>query len=377
MSPFHKTQRNSWEEWKERCAVKLCGADSRKDLCLYGGPVISRLWNRLNPDFNQPFDTDEQRWHVFESYMHLCSGKTGKRWKDWLFEKAENSSDDFVTVLEKEAHECMATTVRKFVSAEGYRKARREGVYLKSIHEPASPHAGSDITIGDNIRGNSWENPASQAAWAELRAIAHSYAVNMFNTLDHPGKVAVLADRLGISLADQHVIKFAGVMKSVLYDRLKKEKLSSAVREKLHEDYNSSEDPQTVEALVGLTMEAVGIAGITWGKLENSAKPLFKVYSKKVFDALDHAGKVAVLAEQLKIPLADPFVLSLAGREKSDLDGRLKNLSSSVRATLRTNSSAQEPQIDDAVTAFALNAVGEASIVWGKSEKSAEPLFTL
>ncbi|MEI6873068.1 MAG: hypothetical protein WCL08_12355, partial [Verrucomicrobiota bacterium] len=319
-------------------------------------------------------DTNEQRWHLFESYMHLCSGKTGKRWKDWLFEKAENSSDEFVTVLEKEAYVCMATTVRKYVSAEGDRKARLDGVWVKSIHELSSPNSGSDATIGDNIRGNWWENPALQAEWAELRGIAHSNAMKVFNTLDHSGKVAVLADRLDVSLADSHVIGFAGVKKSVLYDRLKK--LSSVVREKLHSDY-SSEDPQTVEALICFTLEAVGRACIMWGKSERAAEPLFGVYAENVFNALDLAGKVAVLADHFNIPLADPFVSSLSGLEKSDLDGRLKNLSSSVRATLHTNFSSGDSQTDDLLIAFTLKAVGEASIVWGKSEKSAEPLFIL
>jgi len=375
MSPFHRTQRKSWDEWKERCAVKLCGADSREDLCLYGGPVISRHWNKFNLDFKQPFDTDEERWHVFESDMHLCSGKTGKRWKDWLFEKAENSSDDFVTVLEKEAYVCMATTIRKYSVAEGYRKARLEGVWLDSIHEPASLHSGSDITIGDKIRGNPWESPALQAEWAELREIARSYAADAFNALDHAGKVAVLADRLEISLADSHVIEFARVKKSVLYDRI--EKLSASVRETVRADCSSSEDPQTVEALIGFTLEAVREASIVWGKPEKSAQPLFRVYSENLFKSLDHAGKVAILADHLKISLADPNVIACAGVKEPILDGSLKNVSSVVRATLRTNSSAQEPQTDDALIALALKSMGEASLVWGKSEKSAEPLFTL
>jgi hypothetical protein len=132
------TKRVSWEEWKQRCAIGNCDAEARDDLGNYGGKVIAGLWKKFSGNLSDPFGSHRDRWHLFESYMHACSTRTGKRWKDWLFEKASGSSDDFVLVLEKEAYECMDTTVRKYCRAESHRKARLAGVRITSSDEPIS-----------------------------------------------------------------------------------------------------------------------------------------------------------------------------------------------------------------------------------------------
>lgn len=266
------TQGGSWEEWKERCAIDLCGSDARADLCAYGGQVIARLWRKFSSNLSDPFDSHQQRWHLFESYMHACSARTGKRWKDWLFEKAERSGDPFVVVLEKEAYECMDSTVRKYCAGEGHRKAHQAGVWLNHWDEPVSNSVQSAMTYGEVFAGNPWEDTAQMAAWNELCAIAQAEAEALFSTLDRAGKTVLLAEYLGISLALPAVEGMAGKGKSVLYGRQKA--ISENSRRRLLEKY-SSEDARTLEALVALAAEALAAAGFRWGQSENPADPIF------------------------------------------------------------------------------------------------------
>ncbi len=279
MSKFTKTKPEAWQEWKELCAIQICGEDVQDNLCSYGGKVVSQLWRKFSPEVAQPFESNRQRWQFFESYMHATSGKTGKRWKDWLFEKAESSSDDLVTVLEKEAHACMRTTVIQFCSSEGHLKAHLARVPLTALDAPLSTATDSHVTFGDTRAGNPWEEPSQAAAWNELRDIAHKEAADLFLTLDHKGKTALLADCLEISLDDAHVQNLAGAKKTALYDRLVK--IHAKAEAQLRGTY-LAEDARTIESLVALTREELHEASILWGKSEKSAEPLFTLYSNRM-----------------------------------------------------------------------------------------------
>jgi hypothetical protein len=226
-----------------------------------------------------PFESKAEGWHLFESHMHTESGKTQKRWKDWLFERAQNSSDDYVTVLEKVTYACMRTAVARFYADEGHLKASKLGVRLASWDAPLANAADSKATIGDVHLGLPWEDPSQIAEWNELREIARKEAADLFNKLDQKGKIAVLADCLDISLADPNVKALAGKGKSVLYDSLIK--LHRQAESRLQETY-SAEDARTLQALIALTKEALHEASFLWGQPEKSAQPLFTLYSNRM-----------------------------------------------------------------------------------------------
>ncbi len=270
MSRFTKTHKDSWEDWKELCAIDNCGIDARDNLGTYGWTVLSKLWRKFSPDMGLPFELNQDYWRHFESYMHTISGKTGKRWKDWLFEKAESSDDDFVTVLEKEVYACMRTVVIKLCSNEGQFKAFIAKVRLTHLDAPLSPLGDSHATIGATLSapGDTRQN----AAWNELCGIAQEEANDLFLTLDRKSRAALLADHLKISLDESAVEKLAGAKKTTLYSRLKETEQQAEA--KLHKTY-STEDPLTLRALLSLTKEALRDASFLWGQSEKLAEPLF------------------------------------------------------------------------------------------------------
>jgi hypothetical protein len=265
------TLRSSWEEWKQRCAIGLCGSAAGKDLTAYGGKVMAGLWRKFSA-FSDPCESDQHRWHLFESYMHACSARTGKRWKDWLFEKAEGSSDPFVVVLEKEAYECMDTTIRKYCLGESHRKANQAGARINSLNEPVVNSTESTLKHEDVLAGKLWEDPSQMAAWKELERIAWAEAKELFSTLDQAGKTVLLANYLELSLGEPSIEQLAGVKKSALYRR--GDKILETNKENLQAKY-SSEDPRTLRALVALAEEALSELGFEWGKSEKLLTPNF------------------------------------------------------------------------------------------------------
>lgn len=270
MSRFKKTHRDSWEEWKKLCAIDKCGIDAMDNLGTYGSEVFSRLWRKFNPDIGLPFESKQDCWRHFESYMHTTSGNTGKRWKDWLFEKAESSNDDFVTVLEKVVYDCMRTVVIKLCSNEGQFKAFIAKVRLTHLDAPLSPLGDSHATIGATVSAP--DDTRQNAAWNQLCGMAREVANDLFLTLDRKSRAALLADHLKISLGESAVEKLAGAKKTTLYSRLKEtEQQAEATLQKKY----STEDPSTLQDLLHLTKEALGAASFRWGKSEKLAEPLF------------------------------------------------------------------------------------------------------
>jgi hypothetical protein len=279
MSRFPKTDLEAWREWKERCAIALCGENAHANLAAYGEAVFSKCWHKYASGVGLPFQSRAEGWQLFESYMHTESGKTGKRWKDWLFERAQNSSDDFVTVLEKVTYACMRTAVAKYCTDEGHLKASKSGFRLASWDAPLTNASDSKTTTGDVYLGPAWENPSQIAEWNELREIARKEAAELFNKLDQKSKTALLADCLDISLAARAVVALAGKEKSALYDSLPN--IMKQAESHLRDTY-SPEDARTLQALIALTKEALHEVSFLWGKSEKSAQPLFTLYSNRM-----------------------------------------------------------------------------------------------
>src|SRR6266496_6002638 len=90
------TSLESWLEWKGQCALSKCSESVQTNLAGYGAPITKKFFHTFDPDLSIPGESAMDQWHLLESYMHTTSGVTGKRWKDWLFERAAGSSDDTV-----------------------------------------------------------------------------------------------------------------------------------------------------------------------------------------------------------------------------------------------------------------------------------------
>jgi hypothetical protein len=271
---MHHPEMKSWEEWKARCALDLCGADTQDDLLKFVSPILAAKVRRMDPHIQlspgqEQGDQQRDYFHFFESYMHCTSGATGKRWKDWLFQVMARSGDSNQTALEKAVCSCLRTIAAKICIDEGAGRAAAASVHLVSSDAPISD--GSD-PLAELLADESAPDPACEAEIAELREIAESEAEARFPAIAHPMRIALLSLVLDKKLTDPAFAAAAGRSLSTLYAQL--EKFPAVLRDELTEKYES-EDPRTIQLLTLFTVQALGKNIFSWARSEISCQPLF------------------------------------------------------------------------------------------------------
>ncbi len=303
---YHRTALSSWEEWKRKCAIKLCSDLSREDLVSFVEPQLISAFGKVFPD-QAAFLTNlcENRWsgggafHFFETYMHSVSGQSGKRWKDWTFLRAaENKDDPLETAIEKCVSCCLSTAVLRRMTEDlksDASAARLVGVKVRSLSEPISGgDAPADLfSITMDL---AQPDPADEVALRELIEIGHEEAEKEFGGMPWDTRVAVLATALGISLDSPEVKTAAGKGKSVLYTRvnLKKEdqrRIGRSACSRLWLKFRDSvlarwpqEDLRTVDLLADAYVQELQKLVVEWGTSEKSLEPLFSIEK----EALEH-----------------------------------------------------------------------------------------
>jgi hypothetical protein len=109
----------------------------------------------------------------------------------------------------------------------------------------------------------------------------------------------------------------------------------------------------------------------------NELREIARKEAAEFFNKLDQKSKIALLADCLEISLAAPAVVALAGKGKSVLYGSLHKITKQAESHLRDTYSPDDARTLQALIALTQEALHEVSFLWGKSEKSAQPLFTL
>lgn len=305
-----RTSWEDWVEWKEKCAVDLCGEEVKDRLVRFVGPQLINQFKRVCPGRQLPtVDSREDGtaarsgFHFFETYMHCTSGNTGKRWKDWLFERSKiNVSDPPHVAVEKQVSATLKNAVLRMMT-EGEENEDQAARGKKSDHTSDEQKACGAISLQssgghDDGSGEGGElfdfledlaspDPADEAALRELIEIGREEARKYVEDMPGDERVAVLASVLGISLAHPSIQTVATKSKSMLYDLVN---LKKAEQDRLGRTFCTAqwrlfrdkigrrwplEDARTLDLLADAFVQALGEEILAWGKSEKSLKVLF------------------------------------------------------------------------------------------------------
>ena len=118
----------AWLEWREQCAFALCKTQTHAEMSGFITPIIVEQVRKRDRNLLPLADgghsgLPNQACHLFETYMHATSGKTGKRWKDWLFGKADEagaSEEGKLAALECQAANACMSGARDHARQEGW-----------------------------------------------------------------------------------------------------------------------------------------------------------------------------------------------------------------------------------------------------------------
>jgi hypothetical protein len=260
-----------WVEWRERCALALCGAETRSCLPPYAQAKFVGYVERLAPcmsgmDPKAVLANAPDVWHLFETHITLGSGCGGKSLKRWLFARLAGADDPPLKIINGGVRVIIRDVVRKHIQGEA---AKLREV---SINAERSSSGDSAVRLLDLI-----PDPASlrdELELEEVRRLADQLSGDIFAELEHAPRVVLLAKRLALSLSDPAVLKLSGKGKSML-SRIWRSTIA-LVGEHIERHY-ADEDCDWKLILAAETIEALNSRIISWARVEKRCANLLLI----------------------------------------------------------------------------------------------------
>lgn len=238
------TTEPAWQEWKEKCAAELCAPENAAMLRRFGRRRFSSLLKKLIRD-RQLVSADEVHgWHLLETYSQASSTRAGKRYKEWLFTRADLQSGTWVGSVESGATLLMREAVRHYV--------RREHAPAFMVSLQKNIGTESAATLEDLLPDPG--DPLDEVAIREWHLIADALAGDLIASMSLAEKKAVAARANGFALSDPEIVAGAGCSRAHLYQAHRDaiEKIGFALKRK-HPDESAS----TLLAAARLVLECL------------------------------------------------------------------------------------------------------------------------
>jgi hypothetical protein len=201
----------SWREWKERCALTLCAAETQHALLDFLFPrfmrYVQRYAHRVNVSAEKLTLPSRDAWHLFESHVSLSAHRKGKRYKEWLFARASGGDEAVLRGVESGVSLLVRDVVREYL--------RRECSPAQTVSFADSHMGGCSTGTLETLLPGSVD-PAHETARREFIDLAEAEAAAFVETLSRREKVALLARRLCLSVTNPVVMNLAGCGKSAL-----------------------------------------------------------------------------------------------------------------------------------------------------------------
>ena len=271
---------DQWMEWKHLCDSARCQPATRNALNRYGKYVFDThllaalaLTQRAgvqSPDHGDP--KPYRAWAMFEGHLVADRMKSGKAYKDWLFEWVENAQNP-PALLWSNAGRLMRDVVRRYVR-DSQRKGREESldrpVYADN---PAGPTV-MDLLPPDSLLPSTvfGDSARDDIYMREYLCLAKKEATLFLGEMDEQEKLAVMADALGVSLANPEVIRIARCGKNSLYEAFKA--VAARIRARIDTKY-TSEQGEAMALICELTALEVMELCISWGRAEKRFGRIF------------------------------------------------------------------------------------------------------
>jgi len=229
-----------WLHWKRVCAADLCDAATAAVLRRFGHVRFALHIRRSGRPLPEVRDT----WHLFESTCQVSKTRAGKRYKDWLFARAEAMEIPWLEAIESGASLLMRSVVREFL--------RREHApsFMQSIQQPI---AGGSVSL-EELLPDQTSSPADMDDH-DLRTMAQELAGQLWPSLDKTERALVWAKIRDIPFTDQRLINKTRLGRSVLHERfgLFMARLTSHVRAR-----HPKESHSAITSLIIFTLMALG-----------------------------------------------------------------------------------------------------------------------
>jgi len=251
-----------WREWKAKCALDLCGEAARAHLRAFAklrfDRCVRRYRGRTGLGRGDSVGMDGGgAWHLLETHLVVRENRRGKRYKDWLFARANLGDGNRLAALESGASLLMRDVVREHLRRE---YARRGTVSLDRL---VTAQGDRTLTLHDLLPGAA--TPADEAARREYEALAQQHAEELVANAPRRERLALLAKCVGLSLAAPAATKAAECGHSALNEAYHAflRRLARTIQ-----DRYSGEERAALRLLSVLTLERAEISVTSWAAAE-------------------------------------------------------------------------------------------------------------
>lgn len=196
---------SDWTEWRERCAIALCPDDVAKRLRDFAYPRFRRY---LSFAIGEEATRDEMPghdacWDLLEHDLATARPRSGRRYKEWLFARLENSKGDPLDVIQGGATLLLRSVVRTWAKnipdIQGHLSLNREIPGCEGI-------TYLDL-LPDERAGDVPEEGEQIADAAQIADI-------VFRGLCRAERLVLLAGSAGVPLYHPHILTVIGFGKT-------------------------------------------------------------------------------------------------------------------------------------------------------------------
>lgn len=261
---------DAFQEWRRRCSLAACSdtaagllrqfAASRFDaFCRRYAPFPAlRVPHPLTPP---PADC----WHLFETRLAVDRTRSGKRYKQWLFESARVGARLPLDRLTGGASLLMRDVVRAWLAHEAPHPRTDSLQAPIAVSEPGRP-----LTLEDLLPDEG--DPAEEAARRDIGNLSSEIAGDLWPELDRRERIVLAARAAARPLSDPAVEQAAGCRKSMLYAALRS--LMERLAAQLRRDH-PSEEPTVLLAIARGILSDLARRALEWAISEKPPLALF------------------------------------------------------------------------------------------------------
>jgi hypothetical protein len=213
------TTTEAWHHWKKACAADLCDAETAAMLRRFGAAKFSAYVKRYASrvgHYGQTMRVAESRdaWHLLETFARVGQTRSGKRYKDWLFQRAEHCGDNWLGAIEGGATLLMRNVVREYLRRE------HAPAFMTSLNKSLAGESGSTLTLEALLPDTlDFHDELAEREWLTL---AKDRAAAIYPSLDSRERIFLWARAQGYPLNDERIVKWTRSGASVNYEVYRK-----------------------------------------------------------------------------------------------------------------------------------------------------------
>ena len=261
---------SDWSTWRERCALSRCDEPVRDRLRAFVARRFRRYVTRCahvgtRPAF-APHVNASEAWHRFESHLVVRRTRKGKRYKDWLLQRAALQGGTPIQGVESGACLIVRTVARDVLAAE-YASSGHVSLDAAVCDDYGRPLVMKDLLQGGDL-------PSDRAAHREAERLARRAAAPLFDALVRRERIALFSKAAGLPLAEPRVTRAAGCGKSSLHRAY--QALVNRLASRVRADF-AGEDAESAYTLALLTLNRMKELALDWGRTEAVCADLFAV----------------------------------------------------------------------------------------------------